>query len=686
MRNGTILDDRAFDPACPLNWDHPLNRGITLELVASRNAGWSGGLLWRNLVRGGKLANDAALTGGPTWAGPLGRPGGTGTIKFDGSDDYALVTGYQHGSTTEFTLSAWMYPLDLDSDYVVDSNNEISIVTGFGTDNWRILIRGTYSGGQISKTLNTWQHICFTTNSTTCKGFLNGVEVVSGTSGSVGSVNSTLNIGRYSGVGNYYNGYADEFVLRNTYISPATAMAYYQESLQGNPNRYNLISNKKYFFLNSVAVTPDLITIPRNHITNPIKIIMTGTGTSFSSSTVLTPDHGTTDHIEVQSATVLWYFYNPDATYTGTVTVTESVTGTATATFNVVAATISVSPTEGYTGSTTNVTITSTAGVYLQETPVSMFSVDAGASISNVVVIDNNNATADILLGFTGTTLTDETNNDLATATFGPLYLVTANVGTYTLTGVDVLFYEKILTLDVGSFTLTGQAVNLLVGYLTTSSPGSYTLVGEDVLLIYGSYLLSDVGAYVCTGIDSGLILGRVATSDVGSYSYTGIDVTLLQGFVLPADLSVFTLTGISTTISIETTSGHDLYGVLRWVPNRVSTVLIGNDNTLWLAGVRDSTDPTNADGTPKYIDDCTVTWEIRDQQYPNGTLFGQGNGIPVGSGGEYRIEIGDAITLALVENDACWLNINFVDTDSNVGLISARFIARVRTGLTVGT
>lgn len=86
------------DPACPLDWSHPLNRGLVSRWKVVPNSGWRGGLTFRDLVRGGKKPNDGTLSG-TVWRG-----GGIyGQLFFDGSDDYVSIPTVT--ATDAYTIS-----------------------------------------------------------------------------------------------------------------------------------------------------------------------------------------------------------------------------------------------------------------------------------------------------------------------------------------------------------------------------------------------------------------------------------------------------------------------------------------------------------------------------------------------------------------------------------------------------
>ena len=81
---------QVFDPACPLERGHSLNRGLVCCLGVWPNPGWRGGATLRDLQ--GRA--HGALAGAPLPA-RLGRahggPGSWGTLSFDGVDDYVSL-------------------------------------------------------------------------------------------------------------------------------------------------------------------------------------------------------------------------------------------------------------------------------------------------------------------------------------------------------------------------------------------------------------------------------------------------------------------------------------------------------------------------------------------------------------------------------------------------------------------
>lgn len=71
------------DPACPVDWDHPLNRGLVGFWKIVPNSGWR----IRNLVR---PANGGTIVGG-TWKGPSGQKTAWGSLQFTGTGHHVDV-------------------------------------------------------------------------------------------------------------------------------------------------------------------------------------------------------------------------------------------------------------------------------------------------------------------------------------------------------------------------------------------------------------------------------------------------------------------------------------------------------------------------------------------------------------------------------------------------------------------
>lgn len=163
-------------------------------------------------------------------------------------------------------------------------------------------------------------------------------------------------------------------------------------------------------------------------------------------------------------------------------------------------------------------------------------------------------------------------------------YSLTADVGAYSLTGIDAtLTYTPAsvnysLTADAGTYALTGVDAGLTFARRLLADAGSYSLMGIDATLVYvpggGAYTLTaDTGAYSLTGNDAGLTFARSMTADVGSYTLNGVDAGLVVGRRLTADTGAYALAGVDADL-IYTALGPTAYAL---TAETGSYVLSGN-------------------------------------------------------------------------------------------------------------
>ena len=168
---------------------------------------------------------------------------------------------------------------------------------------------------------------------------------------------------------------------------------------------------------------------------------------------------------------------------------------------------------------------------------------------------------------------------------------LTADVGTFTLTGQAVTFQRDLmLPADAGAFALTGQDVTLDRDRRLLAAAGSFTLSGQDLTLraariLYASHLPQTnavyswvgFGAYgqdayggttfvddtasattfVLTGNGVGLRRGISFAAEAGTFTLTGQDLDrFYRTYVLMADVGVFVLTGQAAIGSISMPAG----------------------------------------------------------------------------------------------------------------------------------
>lgn len=122
--------------------------------------------------------------------------------------------------------------------------------------------------------------------------------------------------------------------------------------------------------------------------------------------------------------------------------------------------------------------------------------------------------------------------------TYSVAYSLTADKGTFTETGVDVLFpRNRVLVSQTGSITETGVAANILRSRLLTSAAGAYVLDGKVATLTYapvtGYTLTSSTGSLTLGLQPASLLRSRLLASAVGSYSLSGSDAVILRSRLL---------------------------------------------------------------------------------------------------------------------------------------------------------
>lgn len=116
--------------------------------------------------------------------------------------------------------------------------------------------------------------------------------------------------------------------------------------------------------------------------------------------------------------------------------------------------------------------------------------------------------------------------------------------------------------------------------------------------------------------------------------------------------------------------------------------LLVGNDNLIRAKGLLDTNDPKNANGSPKFINNATGTWTLinpssytsREDILLNGTTVSTGSTTPVGSGGDYLIELDNSV--AIVSTLGYYLHV-VLTSGSYVGDVLEAVAALTRTGRT---
>jgi len=174
----------------------------------------------------GSTTAVAAGSGTATIAtGAIRYSGGKSALSFDGNGDYVQATGGNNlDIDTAYTIEAWIKPIKTPDQY------DTVLENGSGGYGYRLWFRdsgttiecgrygtdvGTATATNIN--INQWNHVaCVYNGSTTLTTYVNGVAGTPDTSSSGdNSGTNTLEVGRDSALGRYYDGFVDEVRVSN---------------------------------------------------------------------------------------------------------------------------------------------------------------------------------------------------------------------------------------------------------------------------------------------------------------------------------------------------------------------------------------------------------------------------------------------------------------------------------------
>ena len=241
---------RTLNLGNPVNRNHPLNRGRVAWWLTLQGAGYYGGTRLLDLMG----ATHGTLTGGPTWKSALGRVGGSGSLSFDGSNDYVDYGSRPAlDSHAEVTIAFWIRGPQTQTQYsrIVEkgSNTDFYIANGRTLANdGKLSFVGTGNGVPYAETGAimdgvTWHHVVATASGITLKMFVDGIEVSSAvliTWTNTGTDN--FNVGSNNSGGGFFGQFElDDLGYWNRALSASEVLALYNESRQGNPDTLNWI-------------------------------------------------------------------------------------------------------------------------------------------------------------------------------------------------------------------------------------------------------------------------------------------------------------------------------------------------------------------------------------------------------------------------------------------------------------
>jgi|694.fasta_scaffold28372_6 hypothetical protein len=231
-------------------YENLVTSGLTLNLDAGWTNSYSGTTSWRDISGNGKTGT---LTNGPAF-----NSGNTGSIYFDGTDDFCVVPSSSLNGLSSGSISVWVKFLNLNFQYV------LSLPNSSGNNGFDILIENgkldSYlqttnsagsTGSQFVPKLDIWYNIVTTYDGTTHKLFVNGILISSvGRSGTIRNGIGQTFLGRFSsGFGAYSNNYTSNAQLYNRALSQTEILQNYQ--LYKNRFGYDVVENGLVLNLNS---------------------------------------------------------------------------------------------------------------------------------------------------------------------------------------------------------------------------------------------------------------------------------------------------------------------------------------------------------------------------------------------------------------------------------------------------
>ncbi len=231
-------------------YENLVTSGLTLNLDAGWTNSYSGTTSWRDISGNGKTGT---LTNGPAF-----NSGNTGSIYFDGTDDFCVVPSSSLNGLSSGSISVWVKFLNLNFQYV------LSLPNNSGNNGFDILIENgkldSYlqatnsagsTGSQFVPKLGIWYNIVTTYDGTTHKLFVNGVFISSvGRSGTIQNGIGQTFLGRFSSsFGAYSNNYTSNAQLYNRALTQTEILQNYQ--LYKNRFGYDVVENGLVLNLNA---------------------------------------------------------------------------------------------------------------------------------------------------------------------------------------------------------------------------------------------------------------------------------------------------------------------------------------------------------------------------------------------------------------------------------------------------
>jgi hypothetical protein len=260
LNNGLILPGDLLDSVSPINWEHPLNRGLRGD--------WSvisaGGLRLRNLATSNENTNGTLINGASWSPGPYEF----GAVRFDGSDDRVTLPftpfAGDHTATVLCRLTGSLAgsPVVFSCSENGGGFDQMFFISAHSSGNWRYQVRSGSADNALTTSTavvtNVWSFLTavYTVSGPTLTLYLNGRQIATKTGGALAGISNVAGVlGAYSPTGlSQWPGRVAAALIHARALSAAEAFALYDESIANNPNRWNWRNTSSYFSMTTPAV------------------------------------------------------------------------------------------------------------------------------------------------------------------------------------------------------------------------------------------------------------------------------------------------------------------------------------------------------------------------------------------------------------------------------------------------
>jgi hypothetical protein len=151
----------------------------------------------------------------------------------------------------------------------------------------------------------------------------------------------------------------------------------------------------------------------------------------------------------------------------------------------------------------------------------------AGTTVSTYPTNYTNGIDVQTGATFSGDTGVASARRSLEAASEDPSAFTLAAASTACAAATIAIKPLSILTANTGTFTLTGLAAGLIAQRKLITDMGSFTLTGQAAILLASRKLVAETGAFVLAG--SATLFARIFTCLSGQFSLTGRTVDLIH-------------------------------------------------------------------------------------------------------------------------------------------------------------